>query len=308
LADYGVYGVTIASEIPLALTESREKGLFTIALRQVPAATVQEAILGASLTTKEDWFDFALLADGSSYVQWRGVGEFLVSRDGRDIACAPAPGAHEESFQVYLLGQAFSFALVKAGCEPLHATVVERNGEALALVGESGQGKSTLAASFLATGMRLLTDDLMLLSPGEPPLFAYPGPPRIKLLPDAAERIIGPEASKVPMNPETDKHVFPVPASSQCCEPARLRGIYILEHGETSQGGIRIETLAGREAFMSLVGHTFNRYLADPERLRRQLVEMTRVLNAVPVKRIVYPPVFERLGDVRDALLRDAGV
>ncbi len=236
------------------------------------------------------------------------MGEFLVSQDGRDIACAPAPGAHEESFQVYLLGQAFSFALVKAGCEPLHATVVERNGEAIALVGESGQGKSTLAASFLATGLRLLTDDLMLLSPGEPPLLAYPGPPRIKLLPDAAERIIGPEASKVPMNPETDKHVFPVPASSQCRDPARLRGIYVLEHGEPSRQEIRIEPLAGREAFMALVGHTFNRYLSDPERLRRQLVEMTRVLNAVPVKRIVYPPVFERLEDVRDALLRDAGI
>jgi hypothetical protein len=153
-----------------------------------------------------------------------------------------------------------------------------------------------------------LTDDLMLLAPGAPPLFALPGPPRIKLLPDAAEAFLGAGASRVPMNPETDKHVIPVDADAHCRNPARLRGIYLLEHGESSSAGIRIETLAGREAFMALVRHTFNRYLADPVRLRRQMAEVTRILGAVPVKRIVYPPVFARLVEVRDALRADAGL
>ena len=307
MAEYDVYGVTIASDFPLALPESRGKGLFTISLRRVSLETVEDAMRGVPLTTRADWFAYGLLPDGRSYVRWRGVGEFLVTQDGREIACAPAPGAHEESFQVYLLGQAFSFALVKAGCEPLHATVLEHRGDALALVGESGQGKSTLAASFLAQGLRLLTDDLMLLAPGEQPLFAYPGPPRIKLLTDAAEAFLGPGAARVPMNPETDKHVIPIDASEHCGNPARLRAIYLLEHGESSGAEIRIEPLTGREAFMALVGHTFNRYLADSERLRRQMAEVTRTLGAVPVKRIVYPAVFGRLADVRDALRADAG-
>ena len=308
MAEYDVYGVTIASDFPLALPKSRGKGLFTISLRRACPGTIEEAIRGAPLTTCDDWFAYGLLADGRSYVRWRGVGEFLVAQDGREIACAPATGAHEESFQVYLLGQAFSFALVKAGCEPLHATVLEHRGDALALVGESGKGKSTLAASFLAQGMRLLTDDLMLLAPGAPPLFAYPGPPRIKLLTDAAEAFLGPGAARVPMNPETDKHVIPVDADDHCRNPARLRGIYLLEHDDRSGVGIRIEPLAGREAFMALAGHTFNRHLADPERLRRQMAEVTRTMGAVPVKRIVYPPVFARLADVRDALRADAGL
>ena len=307
-AEYDIYGVTIASDFPLALPESRGKGLFTIRLRRASVGTVTEAIRGVPLTTCDDWFAYGLLADGRSYVRWRGVGEFLVAHDGREIACAPALGAHEESFQVYLLGQAFSFALVKAGCEPLHATVLEHRGDALALVGQSGQGKSTLAASFLTQRLRLLTDDLMLLAPGLPPLFAYPGPPRIKLLPDAAEAFLGPGAARVPMNPETDKHVIPIAASGYCGSPARLRGIYVLEHGESSDAAIRVEPLAGREAFMALVGHTFNRHLVDPERLRRQMAEVTRTLGAVTVKRIVYPPVFARLADVRDALRADAGL
>ena len=37
-------------------------------------------------------------------------------------------------------------------------------------------------------------------------------------------------------------------------------------------------------------------------------VAVLTLLEAVPVKRIVYPPSFERLEAVRDALLRDAGL
>ena len=130
-AEYDIYGVTIASDFRLALPESRGKGLFTIALRRASLETVEEAIRGVPLTTCDDWFTYGLLADNRSYVRWRGVGEFLVAHHGREIACAPAPGVHEESFQVYLLGQAFSFALVKAGCEPLHPKAARRRIETL---------------------------------------------------------------------------------------------------------------------------------------------------------------------------------
>lgn len=308
MADYGVYGVTIASEFPLLLPASGGSGLVTIALRQVTAQWLREAIAGTPLEARTEWFEYGLLSDGASYARWRGVGEFLVARDGLEILCSPAVGVEDESFQVYLLGQAFSFALVKAGLEPFHATAIEWGGDALALVGASGQGKSTLAATFLKHGARLLTDDLLLVSPEGPPLLAHPGPARIKLLPDAVERVLGPSAPSVPMNPETDKHVLPVAGDDKCDEPARLRGLYVLEHGDRSDSAIRIEPMAGREAFIALVAHTFNRHLLDPARLRRQLVEVTRIVQGVPMKRITYPPLFERLADVRDALLRDAGI
>jgi hypothetical protein len=307
LADYGIYGVTIVSEFPLALPADRGDGLVTISLRRAPGGTLREAVGGTPLTPRADWYAYALLADGSSYAWWRGVGEFLVSPNGLEILCSPSHGVEDESFQVYLLGQAFSFALVKAGFEPFHATAVERDGNALALVGESGQGKSTLAASFLADGARLLTDDLMLVSPGDP-LRVYSGPSRIKLLSDAADLILGPGTTRVPMNREMEKYVIPVSSEDTCHEPARLRGLYILEHGEASRADIRIEPLAPREAFMALVAHTFNRYLSEPARLRRQLVEVSRIVQGVPVKRIVYTPVFERLEEVRGALLRDSRI
>src|SRR5204863_102769 len=104
-------------------------------------------------------------------------------------------GASAESFQVYLLGQALSFALVKQGLEPLHATVVVVDGQGVAFLGDNGYGKSSLAACFLEGGYRLLTDDLLLLKASGGDVLAYPGPPRIKLFPEVARRFLGDAAS-----------------------------------------------------------------------------------------------------------------
>jgi hypothetical protein len=89
-----------------------------------------------------------------------------------------------------MLGQALSFALVKQHLEPLHATVVEIEGEGVAFLGGSAFGKSTIAASFLSAGHRLLTDDLLVLQERAGTIWAYPGPPRIKVFPDVAGRFL----------------------------------------------------------------------------------------------------------------------
>ena len=53
-----------------------------------------------------------------------------MSSDGRCMACRMFEGAPSESFQVYLVQHALSFALLKRGFEPFHATavVVDGNG------------------------------------------------------------------------------------------------------------------------------------------------------------------------------------
>lgn len=47
----------------------------------------------------------------------------------------------------------------------LHGAVLERNGRALVLPAPSGSGKSTLCAALMCRGWRLLSDELVLISP-----------------------------------------------------------------------------------------------------------------------------------------------
>ena len=110
-----------------------------------------KAVDGATLRpTPTAWYRHAHLRDGSTYLRWDGLAEFLVSADGFRITFGWIGPASQEAFQVYLLGQALSFALVKRGHEPLHATSVVVDGRAVVFLGRSGFGKSSLAACFLA--------------------------------------------------------------------------------------------------------------------------------------------------------------
>lgn len=305
---YGVYGVALHSEIPLNLPiNSPSAPLGEIELRTAPPDWFFEQIRGTQLHQSPDsWYQHARLPNRASYARWEGVGEFLVSPDGATIFCHQAAAeASSESFHVYLLGQALSFALVKQGFEPLHATTIVVNGEAIALLGEGGFGKSTLAACFLAAGHRVLTDDLLLARQAPHGILAYPGPPRIKLFPRTARRFLGAAASGVPMNTATRKMILPLDTSRVRSTPAPLRAIYALSPPRTvfRKQSIQIERLSPREAFLALVKNTFNYRITDAQRLQRQFQHTSHLAGSVPVFRLAHPRSLDRLEAVRDRIL-----
>src|SRR5207249_6938123 len=142
-----VYCITLHSEIPLCLPKQGCGDLAEIELHSEPASFFLEAIDGVGLEQASgSWYQIGRLAGGSHYLKWDGVGEFLIAGDGRQMFCRQFDVATSESFHVYMLGQALSFALVRLGFEPIHATVVVVDRQGIAFLGDSGFGKSTLAA------------------------------------------------------------------------------------------------------------------------------------------------------------------
>src|SRR5437773_2930067 len=106
---YGVYGISLRSEIPLPLPEHPNSALAEIELHTACADWFADATQGAEMhQISPSWFQYFRLPDRSSYVHWAGVGEFLVSADGKVIVCRQIDKASTESFGVYLLGQALS--------------------------------------------------------------------------------------------------------------------------------------------------------------------------------------------------------
>jgi hypothetical protein len=235
------------------------------------------------------------------------VGEFLVSARGHQITARQFNEASPESFQVYLLGQALSFALVKCGLEPIHATTVVVNGEAVAFLGNSGMGKSTLAACFLDAGYGMLTDDLLILKPKSGVFMAYPGPPRIKLYPRLAIRFLGTASEGVAMNSESKKLVLPLDETRTSTSPTPLKALYTLAGPRQAAGKhpIRIQKLTARESFLELIKNTFNSRVVNPDRLERQFKQTSQVVSHMVVKKLSYPRVLARLPAVRDAILGD---
>ncbi|HEV3060518.1 MAG TPA: hypothetical protein VGY48_19895 [Vicinamibacterales bacterium] len=304
---YCVYGVGIASDSPLTLPRYSHDALCEVECLRGNARTFLAALDGARFDPRSDaWHRYAALDDGSAYARWETIGEFLVAADGRQILSRQIGDASAESFQVYLLGQALSFALVKQRFEPLHATVVAVGGRAVAFLGGNAFGKSTLAACFLEAGFRLMTDDLLMVRESGGAILAYPGPPRIKLFPSVARQVLCIGADAVRMNSDTGKLIVPIDERRTCAAPVPLRAIYSLAVPAAGRrDDVRIEALAPRQALLELVKSAFNRRLLTRDRVERQLGVMTHLASVVPVKQLVYPRAIDRLPDVRAIVLRD---
>lgn len=306
---YCLYGVRLKSVVPLPGPETTSSERAAIELLSGSASLFSRARREAGICAEgKEWFSHAGLSDGSDYLQWSGLFEFIVSADGRRITCRELNGASPESFQTYLLGQVLSFSLLKQGIEPLHSTSVVINGTAVAFLGNCGYGKSSLGAAFLQEGCPLLTDDLLVLKERDGQFIAYPGPSRIKLFPEVARSVLGNRVKGTPMNSDTSKLVIPL-GPDEMVSPGGtfpLKAIYVLTPPAKSQGArITIAPLSPQNAFVALIKNTFNAVIVDPERLKRQFTLASRLAARVHVKSLSYPRAFQHLPAVREAVRSD---
>jgi hypothetical protein len=292
----------------LPCPELKESGLPEIKLLEGASSLFSQTYLKTKREArKTPFFHYAYLQDGSIYVRWSELFEFLISDNGRSILGRQLNNTDTEAFINYFLGQVLSFAMVKQGIEPLHSTVVRIDDGAVGFVGDCGYGKSSLGASFLQAGYPLLTDDLLILKKNNGCFVAYPGFPRIKLFPKIAQKLIGEKAEGFPMNNLTTKLILPLNRHQFARAPVPLRSIYVLTPpaGRLRSKKVTIRRLSQRRAFLSLLRNTFNTKVTEPERLKRQFTFFTQIVSKVPIKTLSYPRSLKSLPLVRDAILKD---
>ena len=308
VARYSLYGLCLRSEWPLPCPEAAESCLAHVELFEAQPSFFLKASRGIKKLCSEDrWHQFVRLSDSSDYLRWSGLFEFLVSPDGHRIAGRPLDHASRDMFHAHLLGQVLSFALIKLGIEPVHATAVVIDGSTVAFIGDSGYGKSTLAAAFLLAGHPLLTDDLLVVREKSDSFVAYSGPSRIKLFPETAKAFLGKQVSGVPMNPYSRKLVIPLGSTQSSQAPAPLRAIYMLSPQAAKSRGKRvtIRKRSQRQAFLALTANTFNTKVTTSDRLAQQFALAARLSSKVPVKSLVYPRNIGRLSEVVEAVRAD---
>jgi len=305
---YRLYGMRVRSQWPLPYSARSSDCLTEIALLRGSAARFARAVEEARATGRHErtWLRGVTLEDGQTYLRWTDRFEFLISPDGRSVAARPLDGEPIETFHTYLLGPALSFALLKQGFDPLHATTVTIDGAAVAFLGDAGYGKSSLAAAFLRVGHRLLTDDLLVLSPNGDGFTAHPGPPRIKLFPEIARSVFG-RARGARMTKTTSKLVIPLDDRHASSSAVPLAAMYVVVPPDRcrSAKGVSIRRVSKRHACLALLRNAFNMAVADPERLTRQFAFAVSVAANVPIKRIAYPRTIPALARARDAILSD---
>lgn len=107
---------------------------------------------------------------------------FYISSDGKTITAVEAQKEPSLLARDIMLGPVLVFALALQNIWSLHASAVLYKNSLIAIVGESGDGKSTLAAYLsLCAGWRLVADDILPVQLTADGLIALPKFPQLKL-------------------------------------------------------------------------------------------------------------------------------
>jgi hypothetical protein len=179
----------------------------------------------------------------------------------------------------------------------IHSNSVSFQGQAVAFVGTSGRGKSTLSTFCACQGEGFVTDDVLVVDADR---LVYPGNPRIKLYTHTAASL----GLKNPIKTEYKAFFEPSTVGSFLhAQPIPLGIIYLLEINNEDLN-IYSKSLSPGEAVFELLKHSYYASALVPHS-PGLLNAYAHLVKQVPVKQLYYPRNFETLPQVYDFIQKE---
>ncbi|MFF5986206.1 hypothetical protein [Prauserella flavalba] len=188
---YRAHGLGIVSDVELPLPPG--DGASDVTLRLGGAVDVPhrrpEGTPLAELSREGGRLFYALARAGERTVlRYPELAEFTGDAGLADVTAHPHRGADPGLLPVLASGTLLAVHLLLRRHLVLHASAVEAEGRALAFVGASGMGKSTLAAALCGAGCGLVADDVLRVDPASADGFVvHPGSTESRLRPNARQ-------------------------------------------------------------------------------------------------------------------------
>ncbi len=308
---YGIFDIALDSDIPLPELPEIETAKTIIRIRAGEDAN--------TIPNQPEWFhhwkdpdgevciSIAKLSDGY-LLRFPELADIVLSRSGDTLRYFPQADVPVESIRHILLDQMIPRILGQRGRLVLHAAaVIMPQGQAIAFLGASGMGKSTLASSFHQNGARLITDDCLLLDEREKQLIAIPNYYGLRLFDDSATALFGDQPTRSPVAHYTSKSRLRLPANRQPEPEAgrRLNAIFLLADADDNneQEAVHIHPIKGANELMAMIEQTFTLDLSDKSLVAHQFKNMGRLLTSkVRIYRLEYPRKHEMLPLVRSRI------
>lgn len=294
-----------------ALTSTIELRALTRARRHIDMddrtiEIVHEALTDASSarldrTPKSEFV--GLEHDGVVHLRMPELGEFFVHRTGR-IEVRSHARADVGARSAMLLGPVLGCLCYQWEMLAMHACAVEVDGASTLIVGDSGQGKSTMACALAEAGLSVFCDDLAVIRADRGGTSSLvPTQNRIKLHLENVEalRDHGLLSNARPLDRRGDELSFGWASIRTWCS-VPVREVLVLRRRSDATATI-LKPMRGSAALASIVQHAYRPYYAgllgsEFEHLQRCL----QLHRRVDVRELHYQSGHDRLPDVMRAL------
>ncbi len=184
----------------------------------------------------------------------------------------------------------------------LHGSAVRIDGEepgAIAFLGLSRGGKTTLAGAFAKAGHAFMTEDVIDLQRRDGKLWLQPKRSKLRLFADSARHLLGEQVRIEDDNRKQDVEADTALPFAQ--EPVPLRQIYVLGTDHGAPLAIRRYSLP--EALSALMPHAFILDVEDKPRLKAHFSRMADLSRDIACHALDYPRDYAELPAVCNAIL-----
>jgi hypothetical protein len=251
-----------------------------------------------SLQRRQDGSElFRIEADPETGYLLRRPGEaaHLLSADGLRLRCGLGEGGADE-WQRSLIAHVLPFAAALKGLEVLRASAVVLDGRAVALLGPSGAGKTSLALALCRLGASFLADAVLAVERVEGSLVGHPGTPVAAVDHSDPERLPDPVAHRELLALNARERLVQIGTAG---EPAVLAALFFLDRSLDGPPQPSFEPMAGAQA---LLASTFDFVLEQRECLQR-LLALSAVASRRRVERVRLGPSVDA-STLAEALMR----
>jgi hypothetical protein len=243
--------------------------------------------------------------DSGYLLRFPDLADFRVSSDGRRILMTCPEMTSPETIRHLLLDQVLPRVLAHTGAFVIHGSCVQHDRKGLIFLGETGQGKSSLAASFDAAGYSLLSDDALILLPREDSPRVLPTYRTLRLWPDAVSSLFARTPQLTPMAHYSSKKRVQLPGGAATdSSPLPVSAVFVLRSEPPACDGALVTRLTARDGCVELLRHAFQLDVTDPQRTATRFSEAGEIARQLPFYLIDYPREYALLPEVRAAILK----
>lgn len=303
---YRQCGLRMRSEVALDLPPTDEPD-FDVDVRWGPDTVESSvrppgAVVACYETDPDDWWYVATQSDAGYRIRFSGCGEFLVSLDLRSIEVRADRSGRPELLPILLAGTVSALLLRLRGTTVLHASAVAVEDRALAFIGQSGRGKSTMATLMCLGGGELITDDVLAVDPG-PPVTCVGGASELRLR-EAAAGLADRAPEHARRLTADERRAFSPRTAAPGSHPLSA---VIVPSPSRDADRLEIRHLSVENALMALMSFPRVHGVERPDLVAAQFAAVAAIANQIPVYHAIVPwgpPFSDELAPALAALAR----